>query len=401
MPGNHWCAEPIREMETRGLIAGYADGTFRPANPVTAAQFVTILSRCARLEPVPGEGSHWAADVMRAALRAGWYDWDELPPSGERFDLPIPRFLAVKILMKALLPDARGEYLTESQKIKDFQLLDGRYYESVLAAYSGGVLLGDSSGCFRPNDSLSRAAACATIYRALQRASVVPTPGVETASQPEPARGGETVSQSEPARGGETVSQPEPARGVETASQPEPARGGETASQSEPARGGVAENGWLQVRGAQLCNEAGEAVVLRGMSSHGLQWYGQFTSAEAIGNTATWGANLFRVAMYTEEGGYLSTPHEMREKVIAAADAAIANDMYVILDWHILSDGNPMRHAEEAAVFFADMSERYRDCPAVLYEICNEPNGNATWERDIKPYAEKITGVIRSTRPAP
>ncbi|MBQ9617873.1 MAG: S-layer homology domain-containing protein, partial [Oscillibacter sp.] len=126
VPGNHWCAEPIREMETRGLIAGYADGTFRPANPVTAAQFVTILSRCARLEPVPGEESHWAADVMRAALRAGWYDWDELPPSGERFDLPIPRFLAVKILMKALLPDARGEYLTESQKIKDFQLLDGR-----------------------------------------------------------------------------------------------------------------------------------------------------------------------------------------------------------------------------------------------------------------------------------
>lgn len=124
-PENHWCAEPIQEMETRGFLAGYADGAFRPANPVTAAQFPTILSRCAELEPVPGEKAHWAADVMRAALRAGRYDWDELPPSGERFDLPISRFLAIKILMKALLPDMRGDYLTESQKIKDFQMLDG------------------------------------------------------------------------------------------------------------------------------------------------------------------------------------------------------------------------------------------------------------------------------------
>ncbi|MBR0282901.1 MAG: hypothetical protein IJQ81_15175 [Oscillibacter sp.] len=110
-------------------------------------------------------------------------------------------------------------------RLLDGRYLDGRYYESVLAAYSGGVLLGDSSGCC-PNDGLSRAAACAIIYRALQKASVVPTPDDESATKLE--------------------------------------------SVVSPARGGVAENGWLQVKGAQLCNESGEAVVLRGMSSHGL-----------------------------------------------------------------------------------------------------------------------------------
>lgn len=135
------------------------------------------------------------------------------------------------------------------------------------------------------------------------------------------------------------------------------------------------------------------------MSSHGLPWYGQFASADAIRNVTVWGANLFRVAMYTEEGGYLSNPERTREKVIAAVDTAIANDMYVILDWHILSDRNPMSHAKEAAAFFADMSERYRDCPAALYEICNETSGNVTCGRDIKPYAEKITGVIREHSP--
>lgn len=80
-------------------------------------------------------------------------------------------------------------------------------------------------------------------------------------------------------------------------------------------------------------------------------------------------------------------------------DAAVANDLYVIVDWHILSDGNPMTHLEEARTFFAAMAERYRDCPAVLYEICNEPNGAAAWERDVKPYAEQVIPVIRERSP--
>ena len=164
-------------------------------------------------------------------------------------------------------------------------------------------------------------------------------------------------------------------------------------------RGGVSENGWLSVKETQLCNEAGEPLVLRGMSTHGMQWYGQFANGQSIRNTADRGANLFRVAMYTGEGGYLSNPDSVKKKVIEAVDAAISNDMYVIIDWHILSDGNPMSHAAEAKAFFSEMADRYGDSPAVLYEICNEPNGNVTWERDVKPYAEQVIPVIREKAP--
>jgi endoglucanase len=161
----------------------------------------------------------------------------------------------------------------------------------------------------------------------------------------------------------------------------------------------VSENGWLQVKGTQLCNEQGQAVVLRGMSSHGLQWYSNFTSAQSIQNVADAGANLFRVAMYTGEGGYLSQPEVMWNKMVAAIDAAIANDLYVIADWHILSDGNPRTNQSQAVDFFTRLSQRYGDNPAVIYEICNEPNGAVTWSGDVKPYAQTLVNTIRKNAP--
>ena len=42
------------------------------------------------------------------------------------------------------------------------------------------------------------------------------------------------------------------------------------------------------------------------------------------------------------------------------------------------------------------MATTYKDNVNVLYEICNEPNGDVTWERDIKPYAEEVIAEIRA-----
>lgn len=84
-------ASAVAEMEAQGLLSGYPDGRFYPARTISAAQFVTIAVRCAGLESVPAQTNHWAAGSLQAALQAGWYDWDELPPTGERFDLPVSR----------------------------------------------------------------------------------------------------------------------------------------------------------------------------------------------------------------------------------------------------------------------------------------------------------------------
>lgn len=82
-----WYAGAVTEMEASGLLKGYSDGTFRPNRTISAAEFVTIVGRCSGKEEGTGQTGHWAAGWLQTGLEAGWYDWDEIPPTGERFDL--------------------------------------------------------------------------------------------------------------------------------------------------------------------------------------------------------------------------------------------------------------------------------------------------------------------------
>lgn len=351
-----WFFENVTQMSADGLLKGYSDGTFKPGSTITSAEFVTVVSRAAGLGESASQNSHWAGGLMQTALDKGFYDWDEIPPTAETYDLPITRQLAVKITMNAFLPQASGDYTTETAKIKDFDQLDGRYYNAVIAAYASGVAGGDDNGRFNPKSSLTRAEACALISRAMQKSD-------------------EALSSSEAPAPPQPSTAPPQAPSVYT-------------------KGGVSENGHLKVVGTQLCNERGEAVVLRGMSSHGIQWFGNFLSEAAIKSTAERGANLFRVAMYTSENGYIQNP-SLSQTLNEAVDTALSLDMYAIIDWHILSDGNPNTYINEAKAFFAATAERYKDSAGVIYEICNEPNGNVSWSGDVKPYAEEIISTIR------
>lgn len=157
----------------------------------------------------------------------------------------------------------------------------------------------------------------------------------------------------------------------------------------------VSYNGALRIENNTLVNSKGEKIQLKGISTHGIQWYGEYANENVMRTLRDdWGANLFRIAMYTNEGGYLQD-RSIKNKVYEIADIAIKLDMYVIIDWHILSDNNPLQYTNEAKEFFEEMSLKYSDTPNVIYEICNEPNGDITWKDNIKPYAEDVIATIR------
>ena len=114
-----------------------------------------------------------------------------------------------------------------------------------------------------------------------------------------------------------------------------------------------------------------------------------------------WNTNCIRLAMYTaEDGGYCSGGDKEQLKQLVKDGVSYATDlgMYVIVDWHILSDGDPNQNKDEAIAFFKEMAETFVNNDNVLYEICNEPNGGTSWE-SIKAYAEEIIPVIREKKP--
>lgn len=163
--------------------------------------------------------------------------------------------------------------------------------------------------------------------------------------------------------------------------------------------GGIEENGSLIVEGAQLLDEKGNPVMLRGISSHGIAWYPEYANYRSLKTLKDYGANVFRIAMYVEQSdGYLEEPELNRKLLYSAIENSLAADLYTIVDWHVLRDENPNRHAEEAISVFEEIAKRYGDEPGIIYEICNEPNGDTTYD-DIINYAEQVIPVIRKYAP--
>ena len=156
--------------------------------------------------------------------------------------------------------------------------------------------------------------------------------------------------------------------------------------------------GALQVEGTQLVDSDGNPVQLKGISTHGLAWFPGYVNKDCFKQLREeWNANVIRLAMYTaENGGYCSggDKEELKQLIHNGVAYATELDMYVIIDWHILSDNNPNTYKEESKAFFTEMAETYADYNNVIYEICNEPNGGTSWS-EIKSYAEEVIPVIR------
>ncbi|MFI6528860.1 glycoside hydrolase family 5 protein [Streptomyces uncialis] len=158
-------------------------------------------------------------------------------------------------------------------------------------------------------------------------------------------------------------------------------------------------NGRLTVCGTKLCNRHGNPVQLRGMSTHGLQWYSQCVTNGSLDALAKdWNADVLRISMYVQEGGYETDPRGFTDKVHAVIEQATARGMYAIVDWHMLSPGDPNHNLARAKTFFSEIAERHKDKTNLLYEIANEPSG-VSWNT-VKGYAEKLIPVIRRHDPA-
>ncbi len=157
----------------------------------------------------------------------------------------------------------------------------------------------------------------------------------------------------------------------------------------------------LKVKGTRLVNARGKTVQLKGVSTHGLSWFPQYVNQKGFAYMKKqWGINAVRLAMYTAEyNGYCTGDAKNRRALEKTIDRGVKYaakaGLYVIIDWHILSDANPKTYEKQAVSFFKRMASKYKKYTNVIYEICNEPNGGTSWS-DIRSYAGNVVKAIRS-----
>lgn len=128
----------------------------------------------------------------------------------------------------------------------------------------------------------------------------------------------------------------------------------------------VGAHGRLNVKGTKLVDQYGKEIQIQGVSTHGINWdvgesYVNYNSFKILRDK--WGVNCIRVAMYTEDyNGYCVTDDTNRKKLLKTIDLAVGNakklGMYVIIDWHVLNDQNPLKHKDEAKQFFKKMAKK-------------------------------------------
>ena len=152
----------------------------------------------------------------------------------------------------------------------------------------------------------------------------------------------------------------------------------------------VDKYGFLRVEGGRLVGENGSGCRLFGMSTHGLAWRPEYVCFDTFKYLRDeWHTNAVRLAMYTHEfHGYCTDGDKkyLFSLMKKGIDLAIELGIYVIVDWHVLGEFSPLIYADEAERFFREITEYYGDCPNIIYEICNEPNGSCGWE-EIREYA--------------
>lgn len=163
---------------------------------------------------------------------------------------------------------------------------------------------------------------------------------------------------------------------------------------------GYSHHGKLHVENGKLKDQNNEVVQLKGVSTHGINWFPQYVNQSDFNDLFNqWNANVVRLALYvTDYNGYCSGRNQtqLRNLVEEGIEYALKSDMYVIVDWHILSDGNPLDHVDTAKVFFNEISKKYKNHNNIIYEICNEPNGSGGTWANIKNYANQVIPIIRN-----
>lgn len=167
---NDWFVEHVTKLVAIDGIGGYPDGTFKPNNTITRAEFTTILLNAMGYKQENSKTGHWANNTIQKAEEIKILDKNEFPQVS--LDRPITRYEMAKLSSKALKvlkenPAENKEKYIEA--ISDYNKIPNNYKDYVLEVYTKGIITGYPDKSFGGNNNLTRAESSVVVLRVLEK----------------------------------------------------------------------------------------------------------------------------------------------------------------------------------------------------------------------------------------
>ncbi|AFY33762.1 S-layer homology domain-containing protein [Calothrix sp. PCC 7507] len=190
---NYWAGQFIQELSQRGVIAGFPDGSFRPEEAVTRAQFAAMVNKAFQKAPqrqgisfVDVPSNYWASSAIQQAYTIGFLSGYP----GNRFEpnQAIPRQQVLVSLANGLSYSATGNTDSTLQYFNDASNIADYARSPIAAATEKQIVVNYPNVKFlNPTATATRAQVAAFIYQALvssNQASAINSPYIVATTQP-------------------------------------------------------------------------------------------------------------------------------------------------------------------------------------------------------------------------
>ncbi|MEA5605839.1 S-layer homology domain-containing protein [Nostoc sp. UHCC 0252] len=201
---NYWASQFIQQLSQRGVIAGFPDGTFRPEEAVTRAQFAAMVNKAFQksqqrspinFADVPS--NYWASSAIQQAYTIGFLSGYP----GNRFEpnQAIPRQQVLVSLANGLEYNPIGNTESTLQYFNDASNIASYARSPIAAATEKQIVVNYPNVRFlNPTATATRAQVAAFIYQALvssNQASAINSPYVVAVGSTTPTPVAVTIPQ--------------------------------------------------------------------------------------------------------------------------------------------------------------------------------------------------------------
>lgn len=169
----YWAADFIQELNQRNVIRGFPDGSFRPNEPVTRAQFAAMVRQAfpkSSVRPTANfadvAANYWATAAIQEAYTTGFLSG--YPGNIFRPEQNIPRAQVLVSLANGLGYQNRGSVNDVLQVYRDAGSIESWATNSIAAATEKSIVVNyPNIDTLNPNRSATRAEVAAFIHQAL------------------------------------------------------------------------------------------------------------------------------------------------------------------------------------------------------------------------------------------